>query len=79
VDLFRPGFDEDSPNRFPENTCRFVARNLPFRNRPYEANIHRPGPLLAGKQGPMENRRQITKRGSRPGNPGLIDAVSSDN
>ena len=23
VDLFRPAFDEDSPNRFPENTRRF--------------------------------------------------------
>jgi len=22
VDLFRPAFDEDSPNRYPENTCR---------------------------------------------------------
>ena len=22
VDLFRPGFDEDSPNRYPENTRR---------------------------------------------------------
>ena len=22
VDLFRPAFDDDSPNRFPENTCR---------------------------------------------------------
>ena len=22
VDLFRPAFDEDSPNRYPENTCK---------------------------------------------------------
>jgi hypothetical protein len=22
VDLFRPAFDDDSPNRYPENTCR---------------------------------------------------------